>query len=561
MSILEGCQPWPPELAKSYRAAGYWRDRTLGEELTEWASRSQERIALVDGNRRWSYREVDAAAHQLAVGLWRQGINAGDRIVVQLPNVAEFVVVCFALFRLGALPVLALPTHRLIEITYFCELSDAAGYVTVDTHAGFDYRVLARQLHPAPRHVLILGESEEFISLTELISGEMVPSFPISRPDPGDVALFLSSGGTTALPKLIPRTHNDYEYNLRASAQVCQLDKSTVYLTALPIAHNFALGCPGALGTLHAGGTVVFAPNPSPPEVFLLIERERVTITALVPALALLWMTATQWVPADLSSLRVLQVGGAKLDVQPASRVRPTLGCQLQQVFGMAEGLLNYTRLDDPDDIVVSTQGRPLSPADEIRIVDEQDRDVEPGQTGELLTRGPYTLRGYYRATSHNATAFTPEGYYRSGDLVKCTPSGHLIVEGRVKDVINRGGEKVSATELESHLLNHPAVQDASVVTVPNDRLGELTCAFVIPSGKAPTLGELRTFLRNQGVAAYKHPDRLEIVTAWPVTAVGKVDKKKLAALCTTPRIDSHTVTTTTQPDPSPAAPSTLPLR
>lgn len=528
--MVEGCQPWPPELAESYRTAGYWRDRTLGDELARWAGRYRARTALVDGDRRWSYEQVDAAADQLAAGLGGQGINAGDRIVVQLPNIAEFVIVCFALFRLGALPVLALPNQRITEITHLCEVSDAVGYLSVDTHAGFDHRELARQLHPAPQHVLILGDAQEFTPLAELITGDTGAPAPSSRPDPGDVALLLLSGGTTALPKLIPRTHNDYEYNLRASAQVCRLDESSVYLTALPVAHNFALGCPGVLGTLGAGGTVVFAPNPSPPEVFPIIEQHRVTITAVVPPLALLWMTATQWVRADLSSLRVLQVGGAKLSVDAATRVRDTLGCRLQQVFGMAEGLVNYTRLDDPDDIVVSTQGRPLSPGDEIRIVDTHGGDVEPGQVGELLTRGPYTLRGYYRASGHNARAFTPEGFYRSGDLVRRTPSGHLVVEGRVTDVINRGGEKVSATEVEDHLLAHPTVQDAAVVAMPDDRLGERTCAFVIACGQAPTLRQLTAFLREQGVAAYKHPDRLEIVTAWPVTTMGKVDKKALAA-------------------------------
>jgi 2,3-dihydroxybenzoate-AMP ligase len=206
------------------------------------------------------------------------------------------------------------------------------------------------------------------------------------------------------------------------------------------------------------------------------------------------------------------------------------LGCQLQQVYGMAEGLLNYTRLDDPDDLVEGTQGRPLSPADEIRIVDGQDRDVAPGEVGELLTRGPYTLRGYYRAEAHNAKAFTPDGYYRSGDLVRRLPTGHLVVEGRVNDVINRGGEKVSAIEVEDYLLAHPAVRDAAVVGASDERLGERICAFVIPATTAPTLPELTAFLRERGVAAYKHPDRLRIITEWPVTSVGKVDKKKLAA-------------------------------
>jgi 2,3-dihydroxybenzoate-AMP ligase len=525
--MLDGCRAWPPELAAAYRAAGYWRDRTLGECLRGWAARHPERTALVAGDRRWSYQEVDQAADRLAAGLRRRGISAGDRVVVHLPNIPELILVCFALFRLGAMPVMALPGHRLAEIAYLYELSGAVGYVTVDTHAGFDHRELARRLTPAPPHVLIVGDAEEFTPLAELANGEGPPG---PSPDSGDVAFFLLSGGTTALPKLIPRTHNDYEYNLRASAETCGLDESTVYLAVLPVAHNFALGCPGVLGTLHAGGTVVFAPTPSPPEAFPIIERERVTHTALVPPLASLWTTATEWVPSDLSSLRLLQVGGAKLAEEAAHRVRETLGCRLQQVYGMAEGLLNYTRLDDPDDIVATTQGRPLSPADEIRIVDERGAQVAPGQVGELLTRGPYTLRGYYRADAHNVKAFTPDGFYRSGDLVRRTPTGHLVVEGRVKDVINRGGEKVSAEEVEDHLVRHPAVREAAVVALPDDRLGELTCAFIIPDGPAPTREELTGFLRDLGVAAHKHPDRLEIVTAWPVTGVGKIDKKRLLA-------------------------------
>jgi 2,3-dihydroxybenzoate-AMP ligase len=527
--MLEGCQPWPDDLAARYRAAGYWQDRTLGDELRRWADRNGDRTALVCGDRRWSFTDVDESADRLASGLARLGISAGDRVVVQLPNVAEFVTVLFAFFRLGALPVLALPNHRANDITHLCQLSEATGYLTVDTHAGFDYRELARTLAYRPRHVLILGDAEEFTSLAEL-AADRPGTARRHRPDPADVALFLLSGGTTAVPKLIPRTHNHYGYNIRASAEVCGLDESAVYLAALPVAHNFALGCPGVLGTLSAGGRAAFAPNAGPPEVFPLIEKEGVTVTAVVPSLAQLWMAAREWVAADLSSLRLLQVGGAKLAEAPAGQVRASLGCQLQQVYGMAEGLLNYTRADDQEDIVVSTQGRPLSQDDEIRIVGENGRQVQPGQVGELLTRGPYTLRGYYRAETHNAKAFTSDGYFRTGDLVRRLDTGHLVVEGRITDVINRGGEKISAAEVEEHLIAHPAVRDVSVVGAPDPRLGERVHAFVIPAGAAPTLRELTTFLRARGVAGYKHPDRLEIVAEWPVTSVGKIDKKKLAA-------------------------------
>jgi 2,3-dihydroxybenzoate-AMP ligase len=224
-------------------------------------------------------------------------------------------------------------------------------------------------------------------------------------------------------------------------------------------------------------------------------------------------------------------VGGAKLAAEPAAQIPKALGCTLQQVFGMAEGLLNYTRLDDPSELVETTQGRPLSPADEIRVVDPDTGEPVPeGETGELLTRGPYTLRGYYRAPEHNARSFTPDGFYRTGDLVRRLPSGHLVVEGRHKDQINRGGEKIAAEELEGHLLAHPAVHDAAVVGVPDPMMGERTCAFVVARGEPPTLPALKEFLRERGVADYKWPDRLELVDTFPRTPVGKISKKELSA-------------------------------
>ncbi|GAA4436113.1 (2,3-dihydroxybenzoyl)adenylate synthase [Actinokineospora soli] len=520
--------PWPAEQAAAYRAAGYWRGRTLDALLREWAAEHADRTALVGGGRRWTYAELVCEVDAVAARLHGLGIGRGDRVVVQLPNVPEFVSLCFALFRLGAQPVLALPAHRSNEINHLCSASDAVAYAIADRHAGFDYRSLAREAvaaAPTLKHVLIVGDAAEF---TPLSGPGSVPPDP--DPDPSGIALFLLSGGTTGLPKLIPRTHDDYAYNIETAAAVSGLDADTVYLAALPAAHNFPFGCPGILGTLSVGGTVVLAPSPAPPDAFPLIERERVTVTSLVPPLALLWMEFAAFAGRDLSSLALLQVGGAKFKPEAAARVREKLGCALQQVFGMAEGLLCYTRLDDPEDVVVGTQGRPMSPGDEIRVVDADGRDVAPGELGELLTRGPYTLRGYFRAEAYNARAFTPDGFYRSGDLVRVTGTGHLVVEGRIKDVINRGGEKVSAEEVENHLLAHEGVQDAAIVGMPDDVLGERVCAYVVPRGDAPTLPELVAFLRGRGVADYKLPERLEVVAAFPGTGVGKVSKKDLAA-------------------------------
>ncbi|SFO44843.1 2,3-dihydroxybenzoate-AMP ligase [Actinomadura madurae] len=522
---MDGFTPWPDDLAARYEAEGYWSGRVLGDVLRGEASRT----ALVAGDDRLTYADLDARASRTAAGLLRLGLRAGDRVVVQLPNTTGFVVAFLALVRIGAAPVLALPAHRESEIRYLCELSEARAYVCADRDGDFDYRAMARTL--PVEHVVVDGEAEEFTPLAS-VDADPVEAAP---PAPSDVGVFLLSGGTTGLPKLIPRTHRDYVYNLEASAEVCGFDTDTVYLVVLPAAHNFALACPGILGVFATGGTVVLSPSGSPDEAFPLIERERATVCAVVPPIALLWLDAVTWSDEDISSLDLLQVGGAKFAAERAAEVPHVLGCKVQQVFGMAEGLLNYTRLDDPPDLIERTQGRPLSPADEIRIVDEDGGQVAPGEVGELLTRGPYTLRGYYRAPEHNARSFTPDGFYRTGDLVRRLPSGHLIVEGREKDQINRGGDKISAEELENHLLAHPAVHDAAVVGVPDPVMGERTCAFLIfrDGEKAPGLREIKDFLRTRGVAAYKFPDRLETADTFPRTPVGKISKKALAARVT----------------------------
>lgn len=524
---------WPAEAAARYRAAGHWRGETFGQMLRERAEEHPDRIAIVDpagDGRRWTYRELDRRADRLAAGFHAMGIGAGDRVVVQLPNVAEFFEVIFALFRLGALPVFALPAHRETEIRYFCAFTEAVAYITVDRHDGFDHRALASRIRedvPTLRHVFVVGDAGEHTPLRTVVREPV----PLAGPRPGDLAFLQLSGGSTGVPKLIPRTHDDYLYSVRGSNEICAVGSGSVHLIVLPAAHNFPLSSPGSLGTLYAGGRVVLCPRPDPETAFPLIARERVTLTGLVPPLALVWTEAAAAGSYDLSSLQVLLVGGAKLSEKAARRIRPALGCTLQQVFGMAEGLVTYTRLDDDVETVTATQGRPLSPDDEIRIVDDADAEVAAGETGHLLTRGPYTIRGYWRAPEHNARAFTDDGFYRTGDLIRMTPGGNLVVEGRAKDQINRGGEKIAAEEVENVLLGHPAVHDVSVVSVPDAYLGERSCAYVILRADATARpAALKRFVRERGLAAYKVPDRVVFVDAFPQTGIGKISKKDLRA-------------------------------
>ncbi|SNR82470.1 (2,3-dihydroxybenzoyl)adenylate synthase [Puniceibacterium sediminis] len=523
-------QPFPADRAARYRAAGHWRGETFPALLRRVADEDGDRIAVVGGTTRWSYAEMAARAHRTAAGLLAMGLHPGDRVLVQMPNIPETLQVVWALFAAGLLPVYALPAHRRTEVAHFLTRSDARAYVIPDRADGFDYRPLARDLRAnlsGLEHVIVVGEAEEFIAL-DALNGD--PATLPADPDPQSVAFLQISGGSTGLSKLIPRTHDDYIYSLRESARICGLTPDSRYLAALPVAHNFTMSSPGWLGAQYAGATVVLAPRPAPDVCFRLIRDEGVTIAALVPPLAMLWIDAARIMKPDLSSLAVLQVGGAKFPSEAAKRVRPALGCEVQQVFGMAEGLVNYTRLGDPDDIVTGTQGRPISPDDEVMITDDAGHPVPDGTPGNLLTRGPYTINAYHNDAAANARSFTADGFYRTGDIVVRGPGGYLTVQGRATDHINRAGEKISAEEIEDHLLAHPAVFDAVVVSVPDPALGERSCAFVQPRGEAPKPTAIRRWMAEREIAAFKIPDEIRFVDGFATTAVGKISRKELRA-------------------------------
>lgn len=526
--MLEGCVPWPEELAALYRREGYWLGRPLGALLEESCARYAEKTALVHEGRRMTYAELSQESSALAGGLIGIGIEPLDRVVVQLPNSADFVTAVFALLRIGAIPVMALPGHRKVELTHLCRHSGSVALIVADQVQGFDHRVLAREVLadvPSLKHLLVAGEAQELTALTDLCRpGQQMPVV-----DPSEPALFLLSGGTTGLPKLIPRTHDDYAFNMRATAEALRFDEHGVYLAVNPVGHNSALGCPGVLGALLVGGTVVLTSSIRPAEAFALIEREKVTLTTLVPPVVRLWIDAARKSGAQFPNL-LLQVGSSKLDSGRAADVTPSMGASLSQWFGVGEGLLTYTRLDDPEDVVISTEGRPLAQHDEVMVVDSDGKPLSGDEEGELVARGPYTICGYYRADEQNQKAFTPEGYFRTGDLARLRKDGNIVLVGRIKDIVNRAGEKVPAEEVEEHLLTHTAILDAAVVGVPDEVLGERCIAFVVFRGRPVPSPAIKSFLRGRGLATYKIPNRVVEVEGFPRTPVGKVDKAALRA-------------------------------
>jgi 2,3-dihydroxybenzoate-AMP ligase len=538
--MLEGFVPFPGEFVRKYREKGLWAGKTIGEELDAAVARHPGRIALSCNGASVTFRDLGERATRLALHFIEKGLRPYDRVILQLPNELEFAYALYAMMKIGVIPIMSLPAHRDAEIAFFAQFTKARAHLMPARSKDFSHQAMSREVakkSPSLELRFVSGNpvEEGFISLSALlddpIEQRLSPdTLATYRPDPLEPALFQLSGGTTGVPKIIPRTHNDYSLNFRAVAAICGVTEETVTGIAIPVNHNFALSCPGLLGTLWAGAKAVLIPTPRTETVLEAIQRERVTLMPTPPALLIRWMEFPDLAKYDLSSLRHVIAGGARLNAEVAKKIKPVLGCDYFQNLGMAEGMGFWTRIGDSEELLLNTQGAPMFDEDEVRVVDEAERDVPYGDPGELLVRGPLTVRGYYNSPEYNQKAFTVDGFYRTGDVVRMYKGRYLSVEGRIKDTINRGAEKISAEEVENHILAHPKVENCAFVAMPDRVLGEKGCAFVLTKGgQNLTLDELSRFLKDErNISVFKLPERLELVSSFPMTNVGKIDKKEL---------------------------------
>ncbi|WP_151815830.1 (2,3-dihydroxybenzoyl)adenylate synthase [Acinetobacter soli] len=532
--IQQGFVPFPESRVKQYREDGCWKSQTHFQLLVSLKDRFPERVAAIQDHKQLTYQQMYDYAIHYGSYLKQQGIRETDFVLLQSPNVIEVFIIIFGLYAIGARPVFCLHGHGSYEIENIARQSRAAGFIKLCASAHEATATEVCEEFSTPNFKLwfrenIVSQSSIKASLPQLQSIE--PDFNLQAlSESEDIAFLQLSGGTTGLPKLIPRTHADYIYSIEKSIEVTGLTQDTKQLVVLPVMHNFCMSSPGFLGVFFVGGTVVLSQLTQPRVCFELIQKYQIQQVSLVPAIATLWLNAESLKDYDLSSLQVIQVGGAKLLPSLAEQIIDTLQVKLQQVYGMAEGLVNFTHLDDPDQIIIQTQGKKLSHLDEIRIADQDGNALPVNAIGNIQTRGPYTINGYYNLPDINRRAFTEDGFYKTGDIGYLDENLNIIVTGREKEQINRSGEKITPSEVEEFILQYPSVKDVCVIGVSDKYLGERIKAIIIPKLKNDdiNLKDIRKFLIGKNIAQFKIPDEIEVVPDFKYTHVGKVNRQKL---------------------------------
>ncbi len=532
--------PFAPERVAEYRRRGLWGDRTIAGEFSAVAERFPDEPAVMTGAGTMTFGELDEQTDRVALGLAELGLMPGDRVLFQVTNRLEAVVAWYGVLKAGLIPVCTLAAHRAHEIGQISRRTEAVAHLVDAGPGAFDLVAFAREQqagHPTLRRILTIGAApggagtriEDLGSHADPTVARKLVQDIQSDIDPDEVAVFQLSGGTTGVPKVIPRLHAEYWYNARAYAAAWGWDHTTRNGHLIPLIHNAGIVC-GLHGPHSVGGCLILT-GADLREALPLLSAASVTDVLL--GHGHYGAVRTEGF-ADLArTLRTVVLSGAKVPDTLFERLEE-LGLCSGQLFGMGEGLFTTTPTDSPREARLTTVGFPISPADRFRVLDPATEDGVPdGEIGELCCAGPYTLNGYFDAPDHNGRAFTSDGLYRTGDLVSVrTIDGrrYLSVEGRIKDVINRGGEKINAEEVELLLLRHPGIAAAAVVPMPDERLGERACAFVVATAAPLDLTEVRRHLDGLGVAKFKWPERLEWIDELPKTPVGKINKKRLQA-------------------------------
>jgi cyclohexanecarboxylate-CoA ligase len=530
------------------RRAGHWRDVLIDSHVAAAARESPDAVAVIDGAARITYRDVASLVQAVAASLAGLGVSRGEAVSWQLPNWHEALILHHAILRLGAVSNPIIPIYRQREVGYILRQARSRVVVVPEAFRGFSYPAMLAELRPGLpdlRHVVVArpavrrapppGESSAAargtgaLSFADLLRGDPGAVPAVTR-DADDPMLLMFTSGTTADPKGVVHTHNTLDYECRSIIEVYGLRADDVVFMPSPVTHItgllYGLQLPAMLGT-----RVVLQDVWDPTGALRLIEAERCSFTVAATPFLHGLVHHPELASFDVSSMRVFACGGA--DVPPAliRQAGERLGATATRVYGSTEfPTLSTSPPGAPEDKRAGTDGRAIGAA-EYRVVGDSGADLPAGQAGELLVRGPELFPGYLAATD-NEGAFTAGGWFCTGDLAVADADGYVSIQGRKKDIILRGGENISATEVENLLFEHPAVREVAIVAMPDPVLTERACAFIVPEpGARPTLADLAEYLTAKQLARQKLPERVEIVAELPKTQSGKVQKFRLREL------------------------------
>ncbi|HTI54196.1 MAG TPA: AMP-binding protein [Verrucomicrobiae bacterium] len=518
-------------------AAGHWRDESLEVYLDRWARERPSGIALVDGRGRWSWEALARAVDRVAHGLRAHGLEPGGVLSCQLPNWSEAVVLFLAALRVGAVVNPIPPTYRASELRFMCGLLESQVAVVPASFRGFDHAGMLAALRPELPHlrqvVVARGEGPDgttpLAALTDRAWEVRSDRGALPGTDANRVHEVVFTSGTTGEPKGVMHTQNTTCSTIHRVIERLELSDRDVILMASTVGHQTGY-LYGYCASLLLGATTVWMDVWNVEEAARLIEAEGVTATmGATPFLRDLTYSEPG---RDLGSLRLFISAGAPIPRALVRDARARLGCVVSAGWGMTEnGLVTCNGLRDPEEKIFGSDGLPVSGM-ELLVVDGDGAPTPAGTEGDLLARGAAQFVGYFRRPQFTADAHTADGWFRTGDRATIDRDGYLTITGRTKDVIIRGGENIPVVEVENLLYTHPKVAGVAIVAMPDPRLGERACAVVVPrEGQTLTLTEIVRFLEQHQLARQKFPERLELVSEFPTTPSGKIQKYKLRDL------------------------------
>ena len=538
---LEGFTPYDSKAVDRYEKKRWWLGITLGDMFDKTSDLYPAKEALVGEGKRYTYGRLRQVVDTLAHRLLQEGFRPGDRVLLQLPNWPEFVISYFALQKAGLIMVLLTVNHTAREVSHLAGLTQPKGWILPRRYRKIDFLPLVQQVrgqNPILEKIIFLNPTRPELEKGDLWFDDLIEirAEPDSlqktlekiRPDPGQVCQILPSGGTTGLPKGAPRTHNDYICNIEYKSRAWDINVTDTCLVASTAGHNLALlVC--VTGPIFHGAKVVMMDSTYPKDFCQLVQDEKVTCTGMVPTLISRIVSYEDLGNFDLTSLKKIYVGAANSPPELVRNVEVKIGARYINAFGMVEGPCSQSRPADAIEIRYNTIGRPVCPYDQFITLDQAGSPTLPGLEGEMAAKGPGVFTGYFKNPQANQKSFTPDGYFRTGDLAVIDQQGLIRITGRIKDIIIRGGENIAARDVEDLISSHPKVEYVAVVGMPDPDLGEQICAYIkVVEGASLSSDELLQYLLIMEAPKAHIPARIELVSSIPLTAAGKADKKVL---------------------------------